>query len=355
MPAAAGAIAVGGAVAVAPLLKAIIGANGEREANAPALPGQYAESFHYWVTDPERYVLLAYPAPGGQDFQLHKVTIQIGLVLAIACLIASPASLFLRELRWARPWLAAGGLFTGLGVWTTSSESSAAIWLSGLWYGVRERLRSMIFPSYGILAVAGAVALAIGVQRLAALISRRRRALPSLLPPAVASAALVLALVVLTAFPGTWRPIRAELKSRSPVGQSYPHAFEWLAEHTPPGKVVAYDRHREFMTWSYADYKVPLLFGIPPLVGLDTANYVERWDAWNWLVDNEGAKPAGCAVRRFGVEYLIVGRQNMPGAWETHYKRGRLEKSDRIELVHQVSKIKIYRVTDRGRACPSAG
>jgi hypothetical protein len=354
--AAASAITVACLGALLPLLGVLLGANGERGYIQPALLSQFGKAFDYWVTDPQRYVLLGYPAPGGKDFQLSEPTIQIGLALTIACLLASPLCLVLRQLRWARPWLVAGVVFTAIGIWTSTSNSTAAVLLSSLWYGVRERLRNMILPVYGVLAVAGAVAIGLAVQWLLTRLVRRAQAMrDSTVPGAVAASILVLSLALLAGVPATWRPLRAELKSRAPVGQSYVKAFVWLAENTPPGKVVAYDRHLEFMTWSYADYGVPILFGIPPLLGLDTENYDQRWNAWNWLVNNEDATSAGCAVRRFGVEYVVVGKRRIPEApTPVHYSRNRLAKSDRVTLVHQVGQIKIYRVTELGRACPAS-
>jgi hypothetical protein len=353
--AAVGAIVTTGLAALVPLLGALLGANGERPANPPLLLGDVGAAIKYWLTDPQRYVLLGYPAPGGSRFQLGVLTIQIGLALTLACLLASPLCLVVRQLRWARPWWLAGAVFTAIGVWTSSSDSAAAMLLSSLWYAVPARLRSMILPVYGLLAVAGAVAIGIGVQWLLVRLVERARGLHgSSAPPAVAASVLVLSLALLAAVPTTWHPLRAAIKNRAPVGQPYVMAFEWLAENTPPGKVVAYDRHREFMTWSYADHGVDLLFGIPPLPGLDIENYQQRWAAWSWLVNSEGAPPAGCAVRRFGIEYVVVGERHMPGTWKKHYSPERLDKSDRVVLVHRFDQIEIYRVTEAGRACPDA-
>ncbi|MEU6207942.1 DUF6541 family protein [Micromonospora musae] len=357
--AAAGAVAgvVGGVASLLPFLGPLTSANGERESNQPALLGQLGEAFEYWVTDQQRYVLLGFPPPGGADSQLSVPSIRVGLVIVIACLLASPLSFVFRQLRWARPWLITGVVFTAIGVWTTYSDSAPAMLLSGLWYGVRERLRSMIFPMYGVVAVAGAVAIGLAVQWLVSRVVARARGLrDSTVPGAVAAALLVLVVAGLSALPATWHPLRGEFKRRAPVGENYVRAYEWLAENTPPGKVVAYDRHRQFMTWSYVDYGVPVLFGLPPLPVFDVQNYDRRWAAWNWLVDNEAAPPAGCDVNRFGIEYVVVGGgRYMPGGWERHYTPTRLEASDRVTLAQRFGKIDIYRVTDRGRACTAPG
>lgn len=350
------AMVVAGLVPLLPLLGVLLGANGERESIPPAMLGRYAESWEFWVTDPQRYVLFGYPAVGGRDFQLSVPTVQIGLWIVIPCLLLSLLALVLRPLRWARPWLVAGVVFTLLGFWTSASDSPAASTLSSLWYGVRERVRSMIFPVYGVLTVAGAVVLGLAVAWLVSLLAARARALrASPVPAAVAAALVVVALLGLGAVPDSWRAIRTEMRNRTALGPSYPEAFRWLRQHTPPGGVVAYDRHREFMSWSYADYDVPLLFGIPPLPGLPSENYERRWDAWDWLVNSKDSTPAGCEVRRFNISYVVVGKRRMPGSWDKHYESDRLAASDRIALAHQVGAIRIYRVTDAGRACPGTG
>ncbi|WP_320068628.1 DUF6541 family protein [Micromonospora sp. RTGN7] len=353
--AAAGAIVVAGLVPLVPLLGVLFGANGERVSNPPALLGKWNESFEYWVSDPQRYVLFGYPAVGGRDFQLDVPAIQIGLWLTIPCLLLSVFCLVLRPLRWARPWLVAGLVFTAIGFWTTASDSGAAMTLSSLWYGVRERVRSMIFPVYGLLAVAGAVVIGLAVRWLVSrLVSRATALRGSGVPAAVAASVLVLTLLGLGAMPASWQPLRGEFKNRAPVGQSYVQAFEWLAENTPPGTTVGYDRHREFMSWSYADYGVPLLFGIPPLPGLPTENYDQRWAAWNWLVANKGVVPAGCEVRRFNISYVVIGSRKLAGVWSKHYERKQLVESDRLALAQKFGGVEIYRVTDAGRACPTA-
>ncbi|MFD0782638.1 DUF6541 family protein [Micromonospora azadirachtae] len=357
--AAAGAAAgvIGGIAALAPFLGPLTSANGERDSNQPALLGQLGEAFEYWVTDQQRYVLLGFPQPGGADYQLSVPSIRVGLVITIACLLASPLSLVFRQLRWARPWLITGVVFTAIGVWTTYSDSAPAMLLSGLWYGVRERLRSMIFPVYGVVAVAGAVAIGLAVQWLVTrLVTRARSWRESTVPAAVAAGLLVLVVAGLSALPATWHPLRGEFKRRAPVGEDYVRTYEWLAKNTPPGKVVAYDRHRQFMTWSYIDYGVPVLFGLPPLPVFDVQNYDRRWNAWNWLVNDEAATPAGCDVNRFGIEYVVVGGgRYMPGGWERHYTPDLIKVSTRLSLVQQFGKIDIYQVTDQGRACTPSG
>ena len=106
------------------------------------------------------------------------------------------------------------------------------------------------------------------------------------------------------------------------------------------------------MTWSYADDGVRPLFGIPPLREEDRTVYEQRWRAWDWLVDNEGAAPAGCLVRRYAVQYVVVGTARVPG-WPAHYDRRRLAASPRLDLVHRDDGIRVYAVNAAGRACPA--
>ena len=349
-----GAATVAGLVAIGPFLSALIGANGERAAYGPALPGQLGKAFEYWVVDPQRYVLFGFPSPGGGDFQLRVRTIQIALVLTIACLLASPLCLVLRQLRWSRPWLLTGVVMTGIGIWTSTSKSAAAALVSSLWYGSRERLRFLIFPVYGLLAVAGAIAIGLVVQwLLTKLVARTQTLQDSTTPAAIAASVLVLSLALLAAVPSSWRPLRTHFKGLAPVGQSYARIFQWLTEKTTPGKAIAYDR-RQYLAWSYVDYGVPALFGLEPVPAFEAEYYTPRSQAWDWLVNNEGAQPGGCQVRRFDVEYVVVGGRPMLDE-KSHYDLDRLAASDRLTLVHQMDTFKVYRVTEAGRACAAVG
>ena len=106
------------------------------------------------------------------------------------------------------------------------------------------------------------------------------------------------------------------------------------------------------MTWSYADDGVRPLFGIPPLRDEDRVDYDQRFRAWDWLVDNKGAPPAGCLVRRFAVQYVVVGDARVPG-WPAHYSDRRLADSPRLDLVHRDGGLRVYAVNAAGRACPA--
>jgi hypothetical protein len=337
-------------IALGPYLRLLLGAGGERATKATPMPGQYGAALRYWLLSPDRYVPLGYPAPGNHA-ALHILSVQVALVVILACGVASVACWFLPQLRWARPWFAAGAVFTLIGVWTTASTSSPARTLAGLWYGDRERLRSMIEPVYGILVIAGAVAIGLGIQWLVARVRRPAQVLPPQASAGVTAALVMAVLVAVTVVPSTWRPLRMLILGSEPVGSYYAAAWEWLAAHTQPGRVVAYDRNREMLTWAYADYRVPLLIGLPTPLPLDTTNYSQRLDAWNWLVNNPGAKPAGCLVRHFGVQYVVTSERKMADSYSHHYEDSWLRATDRLTSVRRFGPIDIYEVTQSGLAC----
>jgi hypothetical protein len=347
-------MAVTAVLGLLPFFGVILGANAERTANDPVYR-TLGESFQFWVQDFDRYVLFGFPPPGTRNSVLDVPTISIALWVTLVVLCASPLCFVLRPLRWARPWVATGLIWTAIGIWTSYSTSPVALALWGLWYGIRERVRNMIMPVYGLTALAGACAIAIVLWWLATRLVRRLRAGRVSAGHASAAGAVVLvcALTALAVPQSSWAPLRKDLLSRSPVGQSYTRTFVWLQLNTDPDAVVAYDRHLEFMTWSYADYDTGLLFGIPPLEKSSLANYDDRWAAFDWLDDHKDAKPAGCLVRKFNIEYLAVGQRRMP-AWSANYSRPRLAASDKVELVHQEGKLRVFKVTDAGRSCPGA-
>lgn len=170
---------------------------------------------------------------------------------------------------------------------------------------------------------------------------------------AAAAGILAVCLIGLAATPSAHATLVKNLAERTPVGSAYPEVFEWLAEHTPAGKVVAYDRHKEFMTWSYANYGVAELFGIPPLAKENLPNYSDRWQAWLWLVIGRRAKPAGCLVRKYRIEFVVVGGQRFPG-FKPDYSRARIAASPNVTLVHSDGGLKIYQVNKAGMVCANS-
>lgn len=356
----AGAAVLAGLVTIAPFLTGILGASGARESAQPRFAGQLGAAFDYWVSDPTGYVLYGYPTPGGHLDSALDLPVSIALAITLLALAAAPFALFFTGLRWARPWLVAWLVFTALGIWTSTSDSAPAQAIAGLWYGDPDRLRTMIRPVYGVLAVAGACVIGLALHRLAQRLRSDRPVAPRDVEPhrpraaaraaAMAAAGLVGVLTLVGATPAAWAPIRADLSHRVPQGPSYQRTYRWLAQHTPPGTVVAYDRHTEYMTWSYADYGVEPLWGIPPLVPANKHDYDDRMRAFQWLAGGPGIEPAGCLVDHFGIAYVAVGGPAFNG-WPAHYSTQQIAASPNVSLVHQDGALRVYQVTDAGRAC----
>jgi hypothetical protein len=369
------AIVVGTVVTVIPFVRVLLGADGERLQSVPTFAGRPWDAFQFWVTDLQRYALLGYPAPSAHTDALGIWTARIGLVLTIPCLLASPFSFLLSRMRWARPWVVTWLFWTVIGIWTSSSTSAVAQDLAALWYGVAERLRTMILPVYGVLAVAGACVIGTAVQQL---VDRRtapaerpaetpvettepgrghrtrgRAGVTATAGASVAAAALVLALLALTVPSSTRVPLRKDLARRTPTSNAYPATFAWLAAHTNDNQVVAADRNVDLMTWLYADYDVKPLFGIPPLTASSRAAYNQRWAAFEWLTNKPNVKPAGCFVRKYQVAYLVTGPERVPG-WTRDYTQHALAASPNVTLVHNDKGVKVWSVTPAGRACSSS-
>jgi hypothetical protein len=358
---AAAALVAAMLVTVGPFLSALLGAKTERAVTPPRFPGHLWGSFEYWVTDPQRYVLFGYPAPGTKINSLALVTVEIGLWITIPCLLASLLCFRVRGLRWARPWVATWALWTLIGVWTSTSNSAPARALAGLWYGVPERLRTMILPVYGVMAVSGACVIGIGVRTLVERRSDRRSATapvqprrrPRIGPPLAAgigAGVLVATLVALAVTSDARVQLHKDLARRTPIGTAYPQAFSWLAQHTPKADIVASNRNADMMAWLYVDYGVRPLFGIPPLVKASLPNYNQRWDAWLWLVNRPRRPDAGCIVKRLRIDYLVVGQAHVPG-WPPNWKAAEIKASPYLRLVHRVGPVKIYQVTPAGQTC----
>lgn len=348
---AGGAIAAGTLAICGPLTAALLGTRTERAPARIVDLVSLAQAWRFWVTSPAGYSVLV-PSP------LHVLAVRAALWLALPCLLAAPLSFVLAELRWARPWLIALVVWTALGIWTSVSSSPAAEYLASLWYSEMGRLRTMASPLHGVLAVAGAYAIGLCLYRLALKVTHRARDLRlETLAAGGAAALLAVALIGLTAVPGTYSPMLRSYRHRTPVGAAYPRVFAWLASHTRPGMVVAYNRHEDFMTWSYADYGVAGLFGTPALVPSSRQDYHDRWLAWLWLSGKPGTPAGGCLVRRYHIEYVVIGRQHLPeprhfyDAKLVNYSRPRLAASPDLLLVHHDHGIEVYRVTRAGTAC----
>lgn len=343
-----------GLAGVAPFLSALLGANAERDASTPKFDS-LRESLQFWVTDLDRYTLFGFPPPWWSSSSLLSVeSIRTAFVVTLVAICASPLSFVVRPLRWARPWIAVGVLWTGIAVWTSYSTQPVAVALASLWYSRGEqRIWVMIMPVYPVAALAGACAIGVIAWRLAGWVAApvRRVAKGVEYASATGAVALVVLLTIQAVQPSSWEPLQADVHRRAPVGAEYQRTYRWLAKHTPPGTTVAYDRHGEYLTWSYADYGTDLLFGIPPLVPKSLPNYRERRLAYRWLINHKKPRPAGCLVRKYDIRYLAFGERRVPG-WPRSYDPAKLFSTDRIRLVHQDGDLRVFEVTDAGRACP---
>ncbi|TQJ51728.1 hypothetical protein FBY26_3466 [Phycicoccus sp. SLBN-51] len=352
----AGALAAASFVTIAPFLTRLLSAEASLGQTPPSYVGRVGVAAHYWVLNPLRYVLLGYPPPeSGRDFPLHEPQVVVALVVTVAGLVAAPLCLVFRRLRWGWPWLLTWAVFTGLGIWTSSSSSPTAQGIAGLWYGTRDRLRSMILYSYGVLAVVGICALALLAVRLVSL-ARRKRAEPrrgwAEWVPAAGTTLFLCVLVTTAVMPQTWRPLREDLARRTPNAAAYPRVFTWLQQHTRTGEVVAGAGNREYVPWAYIDYGVPVLVGqVPHTEPASARNYSNRWVAWNWLVGRSPAKPAGCLVRHFGIRYVVTSRTHVPGNWPKRYDAKQLRRSPNLVPVHRDGPVTVWQVTDKGSAC----
>lgn len=350
----AGAIVFAMVVTLAPQATAIAGASGERDITlAPVYLGHVGEAARFWLTDLQGYALLG-PAPY-RGFPSQGLAFHIGAWLAVVCVIASSLCFVVPQIRWARPWFLTLVVWTGIAIWTDSSNSAAAESLSTLWYGVHERLRTMVLPLHGVLVVAGAYVIGLGVHKAVTLVARRATSGRAAGWSAAVAAGLVAAVLVgLAVLPSTHTTLVKRLEAAAPSGVQYPQTFAWLAQHTRKGELVAYDRHLEFMTWSYADNGVDLLFGVPPLTKASVPDYTARFQAWDWLVNNPNAVPSGCLARKYDIRYIVTGSERIP-RWPAHYSRSRLAKSRNLTLVYTNRGINVYQVNARGSACVNLG
>ena len=342
---------------IAPFGTAIFGAKDER-VSAPPIRLGVADALRYWITDTNRYALFGYPQPGSATIRPDAGTVHVALWLTIICLLASPLCFAIGQLRWARPWLLVGAFWTAIGIWTSHSTAGPAQQLAALWYNVPQRLQVMFFPVYGVLVVAGACAILLSANAAMATMVRHaaggRRIRGAV--ATVAALTITLPLLGLGATPSGRGFLRDALSQRTAHGPQYTRVFVWLKRHTARGDVVAYARNLEFMTWSYANYGVPMLFGIPP-VGSDRrslSDYAHRLASWDWLVNNPaGASTSGCLVRKYGIEFVVVGRVRIPG-FAADYYRILLAQSRNLDVVHRDHGITVYRVNARGRQCAAA-
>jgi hypothetical protein len=230
--------------------------------------------------------------------------------------------------------------------------------IGSLWYGTLERLRVMMLPVYGVLAVAGWCAVGLLVAWLARAASRAagaaalgRRWATSALSGGLALA-MTGALVTYAFTPAERLPVRDLFLRRSAVGPEYARVFNWLQAHTRPGASVAWDANIDFMSWAYGDYGVTSLYGLHPQVGPGVADDRARQRALAWLAGTPTAEPAGCEVRAYNVQFLAVGPPHLRSAiFHPSIDRRRVASTPRLTLVHRDGQLSVYAVTAAGRQC----
>lgn len=346
--------ALAGLLTVGPYGGSLLGANGERASTKPQNVGDFAGAWRFWVTDFRRYSTFGFPAPGDNALWPNLTLVHLATWIAMAAIIVSPLSLVIPRLRWARPWLGLFVLWTAVGIWTSYSDDAVATSLAGLWYGGSERLRVMVLPIYATVTVAGTCVIALGLQWLFERVLAQAKPAPgwtrAIVPATAAVMVVGLVAIGLRVHRDPALPLRQDLVERTPTTSSYPRVFRWLAAHTTTGQVVAADRNVEFMVWSYADHGTGLLFGIPPLIAASKPNAAARDAVWDWLVDNPGATPSGCDVRKFDVAYLVVGTKRMPG-YASQYAPARIAASPNLALTLRDGAVTVYTVTNAARAC----
>lgn len=345
-------LAASAALTIAPLLGALAGAGTTRTAAAPAFAGKFGQAAIYWLAGGQRYTLLGSSHHGGVFG--YPLPVKIALIATLVCLAAAPLCLILTRLRWAMPWLLTAAVWTVIGFWTSTSRGGIAHRLAAFWYAIDARLTTMIAPVYGVLTVAGACAIGLGVRALvrASPVGRARSISFDPLRAAAAGAVTVIAvLLVLALVPSSSARLRADLAKYAPAGLAYRRSYAWLAAHTARGQVVAWDFNRDFLTWAHSDNGVGELIGSTALDPTARNNFRQRVRVLAWLVNDKGAAAAGCLVKRFNVVYLAVGTRHVPG-FPGHYTRRRLAASTRVALVHEDGPVAIYRITAAGRSCP---
>jgi hypothetical protein len=115
--------------------------------------------------------------------------------------------------------------------------------------------------------------------------------------------------------PATWRPIRADIRNRTPNPTSLEAAGAWLRVHLQPGEVVAGSYNAEYVPWLYADQGIPTFFGIGALKGSAQMDTVARDSSYAHLMGmtskNAPACPQGSVSYRgalVSINRITLGR-----------------------------------------------
>lgn len=303
-------------VGLAPVLPQLASAGGERSAVKPAF-ADLAASLDFWIYDVKRYLPFGFPPPNSYLPAPSTTGTVIISTMVIVGLCAAPLAFAHRSLRFAWPLLISGVIWTVIGIWTGFSDGRLATAISGLWYGAPERPRSMIMAVYGPTALAGLTALALtGYAGIRALVpSRTQRAQGTQRAHArtVVSSAVVVAVTVAVCglLPATWRPIRADIRNRTPNPTSLEAAGAWLRVHLQPGEVVAGSYNAEYVPWLYADQGIPTFFGIGALKGSAQMDTVARDSSYAHLMGMTSKNAPACP-QEWPIGYVITSTRTVP-------------------------------------------
>ncbi len=341
-------------VALGPLVPGILSTSGDVVTFAPAFRGRLVEAVRFYVTDLARYAPIGLPAPhpsGGPSLNPALAVLALGVAVGVAA--AVPGCLT-RRLRWARPWVLAWAVLTGLGIWSGVSEF-AAHHIGALWYNEPERLRVMTIPVLGVLTVAGWYAVGLAGAAVLARVWRGAPAVAHRAGPLLPRATAV-ATVAVVALAAWMPPERGHLRTgyviRTPQGPQYARVYGWLADHVRPGGSVAFDRNIDFLAWAYGVDGVPPLYGPSTYAGPGMVDYRARRQVLAWLVGASGARPSGCLVRHYGVEYVAVGPPRLLlTVLRPTIDPARVAMSPNVRLVHSDGGLSVYAVTAAGAQC----
>jgi hypothetical protein len=361
-----GVALLGGTAAAAlwPWLDGISRAAGERGQVPPAFPGDPLAAAAWWFLEPASYlpfsIELQAPAPGVITWVEPTSPAGVFVAVARALVLVSPLAFFVRELRWARPWIGLLAVAGAVGTVTMSTSGPARDAVAGLWYGDAARVLFMVAPAYGVAACAGGCVVATLVRRAAgpavppAL--RRSRPVRWMQARGVTSATAAIGIgsvttaSLLMSLASAWRPADTVFRQFAPLDPGMRRTYGWLADRLQPGEVVADDVHRELVTWGYADAGIGLLFGLVPIDPAAQRDWDARRMAWYWLV-GVARTDHGCLVRHYRIRYVVVSERPIP-AGRSRYVSSLLETPRNVELVHVDGPARVYEVTERGRRCP---
>jgi hypothetical protein len=323
---------------VAPQFRSLVGAGVERRDAPPHLQGHWLDALGHWLYGPSQYLatVVVPPLPGA-ELVLPPLLPGPGTAVSLAVSLAMTLGIvvaFLPRFRWARPFAVAHLLTLVIIVIIVAGGGPVRDAVASLFYGDGRRPLWSSIAAPSVLALAGVISALTAVARV---VGRGRTQLQN--RGVLAWTAAILLVLPVVVLPDTaaspWRFAARAL----PQDAAYDRVGVWLRAH--PG-VVADDQHREFLTWLYADHRIPLLFGLVPLRGTTDPDWARRMGVWNTLV---GTRPGRgtCLLDPYDVRWVAIGTHAMPGGRQ-RYLPDRLRESPYLRLAHQDGPITVYAV-----------